>query len=781
MLKPDLLLDLPVAVAYYNNKGNILYANEKFLSIWKYSRNEIIGQDFSDIFTDKSLDTDFLISANGEKKQFTAIDKQKREFPVNVCINRSIYNGTEAFIAMLDGTFDLKHNANLIDDIASVKAESKPTEVLLGEIIDAVIVTDTEGRFIQWMGNAKEVFGYSAEEVCGKYPKNVFRSDILKETFSHIIKIIANTGSFNGQIHFNKIDGSMGLVGIIAKAIYDDKGNPISIVFTCKDIIKANIAEQKINHLEHQFKVVWEKASNPLRLTDKNGIIVSINEAYCELVGLNRSDLIGKPFSSLYELEQRDSILSHYKERFLSKEIATYLQKEITLWNGKKIFIELTSTYLDLEDGQFLLLGVIRDISAYLSIQKSLKREKEELSVILRSIGEGVISANDDDKIILMNKAIEDILGYKIEDLSGMSMIKLFELLKTNYEFYEGNLDYNTLYGMHPNNPLMVSEKIEVVTKFGEKKILLCSSSEVKKQEGTVRGYVYVFKDITKQIEVETQLLLAQKMESIGQLAAGIAHEINTPMQYINDNTSFLEDAFNSIKQYVDTLNVLIEDNKNKDCSQFLTDKKVELDIDYLISEIPAAISQSKVGIDKVSNIVRAMKDFSHPGIKEKVFSDINRGIEITSIISKNEWKYVAELELNLDPTLPPVFCNIDEINQVVLNMIVNGAHAIKEKNDSSQEQKGKIAIFTGLNLEYVEIKIKDTGAGIKPDDISRIYNPFFTTKEVGKGTGQGLAIAHNIIVNNHKGEILVDSALGEGTTFTIKIPINGAELDGKK
>jgi PAS domain S-box-containing protein len=775
MLKSDLLLDLPGAVVYYNSKRNILYANDKFLSIWKYSRNEIIGQDFSYFFTDKNLDDSFLTSVNGEKIQFTAIDKQKREFPINVCINKSIYNGSEAFLAMFDDVSDLQHDANLINDITSTELKTKPAEVLLGEIIDAVIVTDTDGKIIQWMGNAQEVFGYSAEEVCGRYPNNVFRSDILKETISHIIEAIITKGSFTGQVHFIKIDDSIGLVEVTAKAINDDNGNPLSIVFTCKDLIKANIGKQKIHHLEHQFKVVWEKAANPLRLTDKDGIIISINDAYCKMVGLSRSDLIGKPFSILYKYEQRDSILSYYKQRFLSKEIETFLQKEITLWNDEKVFIELTSTFLDLEDGQLLLLSVIRDISAYIAIENSLKREKEELSVILKSIGEGVISTNDDDKIILMNKAIEDIFGYKSEDLSGMYMIELFELLKTNYQFYEGNLNYNTLYGMHPNNPLMVSERIEIETKSGEKKTLLCSSSEVKKQKGTERGYVYVFKDITKQIEVETQLLLAQKMESIGQLAAGIAHEINTPMQYINDNTSFLEDAFSSIKQYVDTLNELITDNEKMDGFQFLKSKKVELDIDYLTSEIPVAISQSRFGIDKVSNIVRAMKDFSHPGLKEKVLSDINRGIEITSIISKNEWKYVAELELNLDDTLPPVFCNIDEINQVVLNMIVNGAHAIKEKNDSSQSQKGKITIFTELNFENVEIKITDTGAGIKSENISRIFNPFFTTKEVGKGTGQGLAIAHNIIVNNHKGEILVDSVLGEGTTFTIKIPINGA------
>ncbi len=166
------------------------------------------------------------------------------------------------------------------------------------------------------------------------------------------------------------------------------------------------------------------------------------------------------------------------------------------------------------------------------------------------------------------------------------------------------------------------------------------------------------------------------------------------------------------------------------------------------------------------------MKDFAHPGMKEKVHTDINHGIEVTATISKNEWKYVANMELELSNDLPSVYCLQDELNQVILIMIINAAHAIEEKNGKNSTQKGNIKIQTYKEDENAVIEISDSGAGIKEENLSKIFDPFYTTKEVGKGTGQGLTIAHDIVINKHGGSLDVDSEYGLGTTFTIKIPI---------
>jgi signal transduction histidine kinase len=256
----------------------------------------------------------------------------------------------------------------------------------------------------------------------------------------------------------------------------------------------------------------------------------------------------------------------------------------------------------------------------------------------------------------------------------------------------------------------------------------------------------------------QTAMIQQSTLASIGQLAAGVAHEINTPIQYVGDNTRFLQNSFTDMIKYI----------KNEPSNNNLDN----IDVKYLSQEIPLAIQQSLEGIGRVSDIVKTMKDFSHPGAAEKTPTDINRCLQSTINISKNEWKYFAQVNTEFDPNLPLTACVRNEINQVFLNLILNAAHSIEMKDSKGEQIKGKIDISTRKDGKYTEIRISDTGIGI-PDSIkSRIFEPFFTTKEVGKGTGQGLSIAH-AIVSNHKGQIHFESKVGQGTTFIIRLPIN--------
>jgi len=201
--------------------------------------------------------------------------------------------------------------------------------------------------------------------------------------------------------------------------------------------------------------------------------------------------------------------------------------------------------------------------------------------------------------------------------------------------------------------------------------------------------------------------------------------------------------------------------------------KQQELDLDYLINEIPKSVAQMQDGIAKVNKIISAMKNFSHPSHNEKQFFDINKGIEITVTLSKNVWKYSSELKLDLSPDLPNVLCSVDEINQVILNLIINSSHAIEEKQKHDSNFQGIISISTEVIKKYCKITVSDNGIGIPIENINRIFDPFFTTKEVGKGTGQGLAITHDIIVNKHNGKIFVKSEVGVGTSFEVLLPLN--------
>lgn len=284
-----------------------------------------------------------------------------------------------------------------------------------------------------------------------------------------------------------------------------------------------------------------------------------------------------------------------------------------------------------------------------------------------------------------------------------------------------------------------------------------------------------------KMAELQTtqeQLLRAEKLESMGRLAAGIAHEINTPIQFVGDNTRFLKDSFVDLNRFSTKVGELIE-SAQKDQIPLALVKELktamqQADLEYLNEEIPHAIGQTLEGVERVAKIVRAMKEFSHPASENKAI-DLNHAIESTITVARNEWKYVAHVVTDLDTQLPPVTCHPSEFNQVILNMIINAAHAVGEVVNDSGMEKGTITIATRCLGDWVEIRISDTGVGI-PDDVKpKIFDHFFTTKEIGKGTGQGLSVAHAVIVNRHGGSISVDSKVGLGTSFLIRLPIKGS------
>lgn len=278
----------------------------------------------------------------------------------------------------------------------------------------------------------------------------------------------------------------------------------------------------------------------------------------------------------------------------------------------------------------------------------------------------------------------------------------------------------------------------------------------------------------------QARLLQAHKLEAIGQLAAGIAHEINTPTQYVTDNVEFLARAFERLKDLVVAARSLVESSRAGTLTPEViagADAALESSrVDYILEETPKALAQSMEGLSRVAHIVSAMKDFSHPSGGEKTLVDLNESIATTITIATNEWKYVAEVETSFDPDMPAVKCLRDEINQVVLNLVVNAAHAIDEVTVGGSKGKGVINVATRCTGGWAEIRVSDTGGGIPEFARNRVFDPFFTTKPVGKGTGQGLAIAYSVVVEKHRGEIGFDTAEGKGTTFVVRLPVDVKE-----
>lgn len=280
--------------------------------------------------------------------------------------------------------------------------------------------------------------------------------------------------------------------------------------------------------------------------------------------------------------------------------------------------------------------------------------------------------------------------------------------------------------------------------------------------------------EIAQRKHIELELRLAQKLEAVGQLAAGIAHEINTPIQYIGDSVHFLKSAFEDLQTLIDRYREVCEAlAQQPECKKWaiaIKEAEEAADLEYLRENAPGAFTRTLEGISHVTGIVRAMKEFAHPDQREKSLGDLNRAILTTLIVARNEYKYIADVETMLGD-LPPVLCYLNDLNQVFLNLVINAAHAIAEVAGDGA-RRGRITITTRLDGDWVEIAIADTGCGIPAAVRDRVYDPFFTTKAVGKGTGQGLAIARSIVVDKHQGALYFDSAPGQGTTFYIRLPV---------
>lgn len=292
-------------------------------------------------------------------------------------------------------------------------------------------------------------------------------------------------------------------------------------------------------------------------------------------------------------------------------------------------------------------------------------------------------------------------------------------------------------------------------------------------------GFLLVGADITERRKMENQAIQSQKMEAIGHLAAGVAHEINTPTQYVGSNLRFLREHFQAIQEFIECCRsfaqALVSGQYSPVMAAEMDTRAKNAHLDFVLQEAPVAIEQSIDGLERIARIVAAMRNLSHPGAEEKTSIDINQLLQNTLSISQSVWKNIAEVITELDPSLPLVECVPAEISQVFLNLIINAAHAIRDKEKPKEGIPGSIWISTCQSDADIVVEIRDDGCGIPNDIQNKVFDPFFTTKKFGQGTGQGLSIVYNVVVKKHGGTITFDSVPGQGTKFTVCLPIQGA------
>jgi PAS domain S-box-containing protein len=522
---------------------------------------------------------------------------------------------------------------------------------------------------------------------------------------------------------------------------------------------------REMSELATQWQATFDAVPDLIAIVDEEQRLLRVNRAFAARLGRQPEELIGCPCPDIVHglwYPPPESPENHYERTQKIHEPrlgGDFLVTTSPLWNAQ---------------GQFIgSVHVARDVSAQERTEEKLRKAHAETEYLLASMSSFLIGVDEEGRVTRWNARDEATFGIGIEEALGRPFVEL--PIHWDWDYIRSQVPL----WCAATSPARVAE-LRYDAPTGMKGFLDMVANPIRTSDGRPAGFFLLGDDITERKNLESQLVHAQKMESIGQLAAGIAHEINTPTQYVGDNTRFLQTAFQDLARLVEKYRELAEWARTSGCAREWADEldalAREIDLDYLVAEVPKAIEESLHGVERVAKIVRAMKEFSHPGTAEKTPVDLNRAIESTITVARNEWKYVAEMEFDLDPELPMVSCLPGEFNQVILNMIINAADAIGEVVGDGAQGKGRIRVSTRREDGRVVIRISDTGPGIPEARRQRIFDPFFTTKEVGKGTGQGLAIAHNVIVDKHGGSIAVETEPGAGTTFVVRLPIDGPD-----
>jgi len=649
--------------------------------------------------------------------------------------------------------------SNRMEETIKRSAETlKKYQILSDYARDIILFMRPDGQIFEANQSAVAAYGYSYEELTSMNIR-VIRQQHMNTQIAEQLDLASNKGILFETIHYRK-DGSSFPAEVNSQgALVGDEYVLLSVI---RDISKHKQAEEK-------YRSIFEASQDAIFITSKEGVFLNINRAGLDLFGYSWSELITMNAKKLYaHPPDRLGLITELEKKGFVQDYAITFKKK----DGTFLYTLMTSNLRINESGEITFQGIIRDITESKLAEEALREAHAQINHLLGSISSILIGVSPNDRINQWNLAAEKTFGISSAEVLGKDLFGC----GIKWEWDEV---LNQLTICQESQKAVQLENLHYNRTDGSDGLLSLHINPIEDSSGKYWGYVFLGLDITEQKKFEAQLMLSQKMESIGQLAAGIAHEINTPMQYIGDNTIFLNDAFQNILEILKNFETIAQDeNSNEFMLRLneLKDKAKEIDLDYLEGEIPKAIEQSLEGINRVRILISAMKEFSHPGKQGKSFANINKAIEGTAIISKNEWKYVADLETQFDPNLPLVYCVIDQINQVVLNMIINSSHAIKELVDNGTTSRGMIKIQTEYKEPNIYITFSDTGKGIPRSIIPRIFDHFFTTKEVGKGTGQGLAIAHDIIVNKHHGSIEVNSEEGKGTTFIVTLPVNADE-----
>lgn len=680
------------------------------------------------------------------------------------CRGQAVWNGSGTAVRMA-GSFQDIHDRKAAEAELHAANEEKRLLALVAEYTDnAVVITDRKAR-VEWVNRGfTRISGYTLEEIRGKVPGHVLQGkDTDPKTRQLMSEGVASGAGFDTEVLDYDKQGRPYWIAIEFRPILSPDGEVERFIAIERDITEEKKRDRRLRLLESSI----ENATEAMFTIDAEGYLVDVNNAACQRLKYTREELLTMGVWDIdpdIKQDQWSQTWSKIKQGKLQGFVTQQVAKD------GEVFPVAIYAGLAKHEGKEYSCAFARDISQQLAMEADLDGERRLLATIVSSIPYYVFWKDRECRFMGCNNAMAELGGLsdpeQIVGLTDYDMPWSHEI-SDGYRADDAEVMNSGMAKLH------IEEKIG---EGGQESIIDTSKVPLRDPEGNVIGVIGIFVDITERRRLEAQLVQAQKLESIGQLAAGIAHEINTPAQYVSDNTRFLRDEFQNLLRVLDHCTEQIDPNQEAQSWDErytgVTELLQEVDYEFLRGEIPQAISQSLEGLERITRIVKAMKEFSHPGSDTKQLADLNKAIDSTITVCNNRWKYVADMEMDLEESIPAVPCLLAEFNQVILNLVVNAADAIEQRFQGTNE-KGLIRVVTRQCGEMMEVRIEDNGGGIPERVRAKIFDPFFTTKEVGKGTGQGLAISRDVVVNKHGGTLECESNEGEGTVFTIRLPLS--------
>lgn len=653
-----------------------------------------------------------------------------------------------------------------------------------------MVITDRDGHIRRLNPAFAQLLGCRPEDLAGASLGTLTHPDDLdhsKELLGSLQSGVIDTARFENR--YLCPDGSAVWVDVSARALRAADGQLTGFLAQVLDITERKGLDEKLAQAaedSQRLAILARVAPYAVLIADPQGRIQWVNDGFATLGGCRPEKVIGKSGRDLASGPDVDSgefwrfMSSAQRGEPVGGEFCLAAKDGHLYWADVQVRAVV-------EDGQVRnLIAVIQDITQRRRAQdrlhgararaeelaRALKLETELLSSVISAVPQLVFWKDARRRYCDANTAYLNFRGYhKADELRGRDEATLDPV--SGFAEILDELEQGVLESGEP----VLDRHVTLPDSAGHKRVLLLSVLPLGRGMEGGQGIVGVAADVTLVQEMERQLAQANRLESIGQLAAGIAHEINTPVQYIASNTAFLADATTGLLKAARQIEALSRDlgPGGPDCEQghrALAEVIDQLDLEFLAEDVPSALSESQEGLTCLTRIVRAMKDYSHPG-SELADTDINKAIESTVQLCRNEWKYVATVGFDLDPDAGLVPCYAGELKQVILNIVVNAAQALTEQREGDGDRGlGLIKLSSRREADRMVITISDDGPGMPEPVRRRVFEPFFTTKDVGKGTGQGLSLARAVVVDKHGGQLDVASAPDEGARFTISLPL---------